>query len=95
MYESTRDCFRASRAGWALRLLRYSCYFADFLCGLQLSKLWKDRLPAGVSACRTFDVQDDLSLATLDAIGLASFDVDFGCLSMPDHEIAKAYRGFL
>lgn len=61
----------------------------------QLSHAWTDRIQRQDKKWGTIDVQDGLSLATLEAIGFASFDYDFDCIANPDQEVTNAYRGFL
>ncbi|KAJ3852738.1 cytochrome P450 [Lentinula lateritia] len=54
---------------------------------------WKKSISNSADQSCVFDLTDHLSHATLDAIGLAAFDYDFGSISNHENELAKAYEG--
>ncbi|KAJ4479612.1 cytochrome P450 [Lentinula edodes] len=62
-------------------------------CAEAMSSEWKKSITKSGDQSCVFDLTDHLSHATLDAIGLAAFDYDFGSISNHENELAKAYEG--
>ncbi|KAH7878953.1 cytochrome P450 [Lentinula edodes] len=62
-------------------------------CAEAMSSEWKKIISKSGDQSCVFDLTDHLSHATLDAIGLAAFDYDFGSISNHENELAKAYEG--
>ncbi|KAJ3814545.1 cytochrome P450 [Lentinula aff. lateritia] len=62
-------------------------------CAEAMSSEWKKSISNSADQSCVFDLTDHLSHATLDAIGLAAFDYDFGSISNHENELAKAYEG--
>ncbi|GJE88903.1 cytochrome P450 [Phanerochaete sordida] len=58
----------------------------------KLSQLWKDRILAGRPGGATVEVNDWLARTTLDVIGEAAFDFDFGALDDTQNELSQAYH---
>ncbi|KAI3602655.1 dna-(apurinic or apyrimidinic site) lyase 2 [Moniliophthora roreri] len=66
-------------------------YLPLFLsCASSVTTRWRDMLSTESSA--TVDVPFWISRATLDAIGLAAFDYQFGAMNNDDNELSKAYQ---
>ncbi|KAJ3758781.1 cytochrome P450 [Lentinula raphanica] len=61
-------------------------------CAATLCSRWTDVLSTSNEQSQTLDVSDWMSRATLDAIGQAAFDYDFGAMSDQDTELSKLYR---
>ncbi|KIP01271.1 hypothetical protein PHLGIDRAFT_123499 [Phlebiopsis gigantea 11061_1 CR5-6] len=57
----------------------------------KLTQLWKDQLFAQAPQGTTMSVTNCLARTTLDVIGEAAFDFDFGALDQSDNEVSKAY----
>ncbi|KAJ3801770.1 cytochrome P450 [Lentinula aff. detonsa] len=64
-----------------------------FACAEAMSTEWKKTISKSDEKSQVFDFTDHLSHATLDAIGLAAFDYDFGSIHNHENELAKAYQG--
>ncbi|KAJ3745703.1 cytochrome P450 [Lentinula detonsa] len=64
-----------------------------FACAEAMSTEWKKTISKSDEKFQVFDFTDHLSHATLDAIGLAAFDYDFGSIHNHENELAKAYQG--
>jgi len=61
----------------------------------QVTLRWKDILEAAPNRSSVLNVIDHISPATLDAIGEAAFDYQFGCLNNKETELAQAYKNLL
>ncbi|KAG7095748.1 hypothetical protein E1B28_006458 [Marasmius oreades] len=53
---------------------------------------WKDLLSISNDRSEVFNIPAWISRATLDAIGLAGFDYDFGAMDNDDNRLAKVYK---
>ncbi|KAJ3995670.1 cytochrome P450 [Lentinula boryana] len=60
-----------------------------------LCSRWTDILSVSPEQRQPFDVSDWMSRATLDAIGQAAFDYDFGAMTDQDTELSKLYRSLM
>nr|BAL05188.1 cytochrome P450 [Phanerodontia chrysosporium] len=58
----------------------------------KLTQIWKDQVNAGHPDGVTLPVDRWLARATLDIIGEAAFDFDFGALDNTENEVSKAYH---
>ena len=56
---------------------------------------WREQVEASTAHSSIINIQDGLSRATLDVIGLAAFGFDFNCIENPKQDVVEAYRGFL
>ncbi|KAJ4468368.1 cytochrome P450 [Lentinula edodes] len=64
-------------------------------CAAALCSRWTDMLSASSEQCQVFNVADWISRATLDAIGQAAFDYDFGATNNQDTELSKLYQNLM
>ncbi|KAJ3709680.1 cytochrome P450 [Lentinula raphanica] len=64
-----------------------------FACAEAMSTEWKKSILSTDEHSHVFDFTRSLSHATLDAIGLAALDYDFGSIKNHENELAKAYEG--
>ncbi|KAJ4473929.1 cytochrome P450 [Lentinula lateritia] len=64
-------------------------------CAAALCSRWTDILSASSEQCQVFNVADWISRATLDAIGQAAFDYDFGATNNQDTELSKHYQNLM
>ncbi|KAJ3874522.1 cytochrome P450 [Lentinula edodes] len=64
-------------------------------CAAALCSRWTDILSASSEQCQVFNVADWISRATLDAIGQAAFDYDFGATNNQDTELSKVYQNLM
>ncbi|KAJ3850478.1 cytochrome P450 [Lentinula lateritia] len=64
-------------------------------CAAALCSRWTDILSASSEQCQVFNVADWISRATLDAIGQAAFDYDFGATNNQDTELSKLYQNLM
>ncbi|KIY46558.1 cytochrome P450 [Fistulina hepatica ATCC 64428] len=64
-------------------------------CASKMLGKWQDILNDSNSTEIVVDAPDWLSRATLDALGHAAFDYNFGALDSDDNELARAYRHLL
>ncbi|KAJ3752232.1 cytochrome P450 [Lentinula raphanica] len=64
-----------------------------FACAEAMSTEWKKSILSTDEHSHVFDFTRFLSHATLDAIGLAALDYDFGSIKNHENELAKAYEG--
>ncbi|KAJ3775907.1 cytochrome P450 [Lentinula raphanica] len=64
-----------------------------FACAEAMSTEWKKTILSTDEQSHVFDFTRFLSHATLDAIGLAALDYDFGSIKNYENELAKAYEG--
>ncbi|KAK0192529.1 cytochrome P450 [Armillaria mellea] len=62
-----------------------------FACAEKMSQKWKDNIEISPDRSAVLDVSSWISRATLDAIGQAAFDYQFGALDNSDNPLAKAY----
>ena len=58
----------------------------------QMIRLWSDLVNASPDESTILDLPSWISRATLDAIGLAAFDYEFGALDDGDNELSKSFR---
>ncbi|KAF5385861.1 hypothetical protein D9615_002355 [Tricholomella constricta] len=63
--------------------------------GAELTAQWTDILVSCVDQAAEFNVASWLSRATMDSIGEAAFDYQFGALAQADNEFMKAYFGLM
>ncbi|KAH9485227.1 Cytochrome P450 monooxygenase 169 [Psilocybe cubensis] len=63
--------------------------------GAELSAQWSDILASSPDQSAVFNVASWLSRATMDSIGEAAFDYQFGALRNTDNEFMKAYMGLM
>ncbi|KAH7869953.1 cytochrome P450 [Lentinula edodes] len=70
-------------------------FFSSCAAALQLCSRWTDMLLASSEQCQVFNVADWISRATLDAIGQAAFDYDFGATNNQDTELSKLYQNLM
>ncbi|KAJ4471511.1 cytochrome P450 [Lentinula aciculospora] len=64
-------------------------------CAATLCSRWGDILSTSAGQSEVFDISDWMSRATLDAIGHAAFDYDFGATNDQDTELSKLYRSMM
>lgn len=62
-----------------------------FACAEKMSQKWKDSIEISQDQSAVLDAASWISRATLDAIGQAAFDYQFGALDDSDNALAKAY----
>ncbi|KAK0238250.1 cytochrome P450 [Armillaria nabsnona] len=62
-----------------------------FACAEKMAQKWKDSIEVSSDQSAVMDVSSWISRATLDAIGQAAFDYQFGALDDSDNALAKAY----
>ncbi|KAG5715508.1 hypothetical protein E4T56_gene17644, partial [Termitomyces sp. T112] len=63
--------------------------------GGELTAQWTDILASSPDQTAEFNVASWLSRATMDSIGEAAFDYQFGALSQSDNQFMKAYFGLM
>ncbi|KAF8638059.1 hypothetical protein AX16_010691 [Volvariella volvacea WC 439] len=63
--------------------------------GAELTAQWTDMLAGSPDQAVTLNVASWLSRATMDSIGEAAFDYQFGALANADNEFMKAYLGLM
>jgi len=63
--------------------------------GTELTAQWTDILASSVDQTAIFNVASWLSRATMDSVGEAAFDYQFGALAQTDNEFMKAYFGLM
>jgi cytochrome P450 len=61
----------------------------------KLCNMWKDVIKEGNKGQVTIEVSRWLSRATLDALGKAAFDYEFGALDNAENKLAKAYENLM
>ncbi|KZS96386.1 cytochrome P450 [Sistotremastrum niveocremeum HHB9708] len=59
---------------------------------IKLCGVWKDRLAMAKSGCLVLNMPAEIARATLDAIGHAAFDYDFGAIEDKDNELANIFQ---
>ncbi|KAF5368790.1 hypothetical protein D9757_012275 [Collybiopsis confluens] len=64
-----------------------------FSCASQMARRWSDILSGADDQTHIFNIPEWISRATLDAIGRAAFDYDFGATEDHETELGKAYQG--
>jgi len=71
--------------------------FLSFFSGSvqSLTSRWAEKLDGTKDGSLVLDMPSWLSRATMDALGRAAFDYDFGALSNDDNELTKAYNGLM
>ncbi|KAG7448645.1 cytochrome P450 [Guyanagaster necrorhizus] len=65
-----------------------------FACAEKMAQRWKDSIEVSPDQSTVLDVSSWISRATLDAIGQAAFDYEFGALDDSDNVLAKAFDLF-
>ncbi|KIK60906.1 hypothetical protein GYMLUDRAFT_200226 [Collybiopsis luxurians FD-317 M1] len=66
-----------------------------FSCAATMARRWSDILSNSEDQSHVINIPVWVSRATLDAIGQAAFDYDFGATEDHDNELGKAYQNFL